>query len=122
MQFRKLTTEDAALLHVRPVTEAVGFLPADFEDSFDRFFADLTQHNTEYVEPAFGRLLFYVHLTLTSIPCFWGCLLARQPLCSFVFNLLLPKPDSPSVLSAEALVRPLHVFHPEKHWILLGYS
>ena len=49
IEYRLLGKEDkeclSALLHDPSVTEPAGFLPADSEESFDRFFGELTQYN-----------------------------------------------------------------------------
>lgn len=66
LEYRLLTQEDkkplAALLRDRSVTEPAGFLPADSEDSFDQFFAELTQYNTAVAVLYRNQLIGYFHV------------------------------------------------------------
>lgn len=66
LEYRLLDEKDKAplsvLLHDRSVTEPAGFLPADSEESFDRFFAELTQYNTG-IAILYGReVIGYFHV------------------------------------------------------------
>ena len=66
LEYRLLNEKDkeplSALLHDRSVTEPAGFLPADSEESFDRFFTELTQYNTG-IAILFGReVIGYFHV------------------------------------------------------------
>lgn len=66
LEYRLLCEKDkehlSALLHDRSVTEPAGFLPADSEEAFDRFFAELTQYNTGIAILYGRRVIGYFHV------------------------------------------------------------
>ena len=66
LTYRLLTESDKpalrAILSGRAVTEPAGFLPAETDEAFDKFFAHLTQYNTALGIYLGDTLIGYIHV------------------------------------------------------------
>ena len=66
LEYRLLCEKDkdclSSILRDRSVTEPAGFLPADSEEAFNHFFAELTQYNTGIAILFENKVIGYFHV------------------------------------------------------------